>query len=113
MNPQNPRIKRHFSLIFHSPDSVELRHGVWNPLSFTVNDEAKSGNLVRLLTRLDGSVSPSELAKQEQVPTSEVEALIDHLIQLDVIEFSATTALDYSLDTMIPALSRAGSGQPS
>ena len=35
----NVRLKRHYSLIAHSPDTVELRHGVWNPTSVTLTDD--------------------------------------------------------------------------
>lgn len=108
MNRQAPRIKRHFSIIGHSPDTVEIRHGTWNPISFTINDESESGNLFRLLKRLDGSVAISELAKQEDVPRSEIEALLDHLIQLDVIEFGPSNAFDYYLDTLAAPLKYAG-----
>ena len=34
------RLKRHYSIVAHSPDLVELRHGVWNPESYTFRDDA-------------------------------------------------------------------------
>ena len=34
------RIKRQYSIVAHSPDVVELRHGVWNPISHTLTDES-------------------------------------------------------------------------
>jgi bacteriocin biosynthesis cyclodehydratase domain-containing protein len=100
----NLRIKRHYSIIAHSPDIVELRHGVWNPISFTLTDEDESGYLFRLLTRLDGSLSPRELAKAENVPRAEVEALLDHLIELGVVESGPSSSLDYYLDHIVPTL---------
>src|SRR6266568_2074308 len=98
----NLRIKRQYSIIGHSPDIVELRHGVWNPISFTLNDESESGHLFNLLTHLDGSLSPLELARAENVPQAEVEALLDHLIQLGVVEASSSNPLDYYLDNIVP-----------
>ena len=98
----NFRIKRQYSLIPHSPDRVELRSGVWNPVSFTLTDEATSGHLFKVLSRLDGSRTPTELAKQAGIPRAEVEALLDHLGDLGVIESAPTTALDHYLDTIVP-----------
>jgi len=101
---RNLRIKRHYSIVAHSPDVVELRHGVWNPISFTLTDEAESGHLFKLLTRLDGSLSPKELAKAENVPRAEVEALLDYLIELEIVESNSTSSLDYYIDHIIPTL---------
>jgi bacteriocin biosynthesis cyclodehydratase domain-containing protein len=98
------RIKRQYSIVAHSPHVVELRGGVWNATSFTLTDESESGHLYRVLARLDGSMSPVEIARREQVPEEEVQALLDHLVQLDVVESSAASALDYYLDQLVPHL---------
>jgi thiazole/oxazole-forming peptide maturase SagC family component len=100
----NLRIKRHYSIVAHSPDVVELRHGVWNPTSFTLTDDSKSGKLYRVVSRLDGALSPAEIAQSEDVSRGEVEALLDHLIQLDVIESASASVLDYYLDLVVPTL---------
>lgn len=100
----NMRMKRHFSLVAHGSDVVELRHGVWNPTSITLTDESNSGILFRILSRLDGSASAAEIAKSEKVPVAEVEALLDHLIQVDAIESKSTSAFDLYLDQFAPAL---------
>jgi bacteriocin biosynthesis cyclodehydratase domain-containing protein len=99
---ENLRIKRHFSVIPHGPDVVELRWGIWNPTSFTLTDDAGSGQLYRLIRRLNGSVSPRALAREENVPRSEVEGLIDHLIELGVIDHGPTNALDHYIDNYLP-----------
>jgi bacteriocin biosynthesis cyclodehydratase domain-containing protein len=96
------RLKKYYSLVAHSPDDIELRYGVWNPTSFTLTDESKSGRLFRLMARLDGSVSPVQLAKEEDVPLEEVEALVDHLSTLGVVESTAGSSLDYYLDNILP-----------
>ena len=109
---KNLRIKRYYSIIAHSPNVVELRHGVWNPISFTLTDEDQSGHLFKLLTRLDGSLSPSELAKVENMSQAEVEALLDHLIELGVVESGSSSSLDYYLDHIVPTLQSAESKSP-
>lgn len=98
----NFRIKRQYSIIPHSPNIVELRYGVWNPVSFTLTDEAEAGHLFKVLSCLDGSRTPAELAREERIPLAEVEALIDHLNDLGVIESDPTTALDHYLGTVVP-----------
>jgi bacteriocin biosynthesis cyclodehydratase domain-containing protein len=105
---KNLRIKRHYSIIAHSPDIVELRYGVWNPISFTLTDEAESGHLFKLLSRLDGSLSPAELAKAENMPRADVEALLDHLTQLGVVEAGSSNSLDHYLDDIFPTLKPVG-----
>ena len=108
----NLRIKRHYSIIAHSPDVVELRYGVWNPISHTLTDESKSGHLFSLLSGLDGSLSASELAKREGVSREEVEALLDHLIQLGAVESGPSHALDHYLDNVVPTLGRSTDREP-
>jgi bacteriocin biosynthesis cyclodehydratase domain-containing protein len=105
----NPlRLKKHLSLIPHSPDVVELRHGVWNPVSHTLTDESGSGILFRVLRGMDGSATAAELARRERVPRSEVEALLDQLIELDLVEAGPSSALDAYLDQVHPVLAAAG-----
>jgi len=111
--PTNPRIMRQYSVVAHNRNIVELRAGVWNPVSFTLTDEAGSGNLFRILTKLDGSASSAGIAKALDVPRSDVEALIDHLDQLGVLESGANSALDYYLDNIAPTLAREPSPKPS
>src|SRR5688572_6873310 len=102
MEGETVRIKRFYSMIAHSPDIVELRHGVWNPVSFTLTDEAKAGKLFNVLRRLDGSTSPAVLARELKLAREEIEAIIDHLGQLGVLEFGPTNSLDYYLDNIVP-----------
>jgi bacteriocin biosynthesis cyclodehydratase domain-containing protein len=97
-----PRLKRYFSLIAHSPDVVELRSGVWNVVSHTVSDDTESGKLFSMLQQLDGTHTAKQIARDLAVPRHHVEALIDHLDGLGLIEESSTTALDYYLDTVTP-----------
>jgi len=100
----NPRIHRYYSIVGHSPDCVELRCGVWNPVSFTLTDQTNSGQLFRVLTSLDGTLSPAEIARQQGLPRSDIEAVLDHLRELDVLEEgTARSTLDYYLDTAIPS----------
>ena len=102
MSGTQPRLKRHLSIVVHGPDLVELRHGVWNPESYTLRDESQAGRLHRLIARLDGAARPSQIAREENVPLEDVEGLIDHLDDLGFIEENATSALDYYLDKLVP-----------
>lgn len=100
----NLRLKRHFSIVGHSPDLVELRYGVWNPKSISLSDESESGQLFRVLRRLDGAFSPAEIAAAEKVAKSDVEALLDHLVEMNVIETEGTSLLDHYVDENVPLL---------
>ncbi len=104
--PTNPRIQRQYSVVAHSRNVVELRAGAWNPVSFTLTDEAGSGNLFRILGKLDGSASSSAIAQALNVPRSDVEALIDHLDQIGVLDAGGGSALEYYLDNLVPTLVR-------
>lgn len=96
------RIKRHLSIVAHSPDYVELRSGVWNPISYTLDDESKKGSLLNLIQTLDGSLSTAEIATKFNLSNIEIEHMLDQLQQLGVLETSATNALDLYLDNVIP-----------
>jgi bacteriocin biosynthesis cyclodehydratase domain-containing protein len=102
------RLKRHFSVVPHSPDVVELRHGTWNAVSFTLSDDGGAGRLARIVKRLDGRLSTDEIAAAEEVPESDVEALVEQLTSLGVLEDGPQHALDYYLDHVVPNLSPYG-----
>lgn len=103
-NASNPRLKRHYSIIAHSPDVVELRHGTWNPVSFTLRDDSGTGSLLAVLSKLDGTQSLNEIARGASVPKNDVEALIDQLSALQLLENGASHAVDYFLDHAVPNL---------
>ncbi len=98
------RLRRHYSVVAHSADLVELRHGVWNAVSFMLADDSGSGQLLRLVSRLDGRLSNAEIAASEGVAESQVELLVDQLAQLGAVEDGDRHALDYYLDHVIPNL---------
>ena len=100
----NLRLKRHYSIIAHSPDVAELRYGVWNPVSFTVTDDSASGHLFRILSQLDGRFSVAEIAAAEGIPQSDVESVVEQLAELKLLEDQSTHALDYYLDHISPNL---------
>ena len=93
------RIRPHISVIAHCPDEVELRQGVWNPVSMTFTDEQRSGQLARLIARLDGSAPVSRIAAEEKVPSEQVERLVDDLLNYGLVEKGPSTALDQYLAT--------------
>lgn len=91
------RIRQQVSVIPHSPDEVELRQGVWNAVSMTFTDEQHSGQLARIVTRLDGTASLSRIASEEQVPREQVERLVDDLVAYGLVEDAPSTAIDHYL----------------
>jgi len=95
---KNYRIRPYFSVVAHSPDTAEIRYGVWNATSCTLRDESNSGMLTRLLLRLDGTSSVDEIADSERVGRDEVERLLERLNEHGIIETGATNALDFVLD---------------
>jgi bacteriocin biosynthesis cyclodehydratase domain-containing protein len=102
-----PRISRHYSVIGHSADCVELRAGVWNPVSSTLTDDQGAGHLFNVLSALDGTISVADIARKEGLGRDEVEAVLDQLRELGALEESPRSALDYYLDTVAPGLKTA------
>ncbi len=101
MKQSNLRIKRHFSIIPHSLQQVELRSGVWNPTSYVIDDESKTGKLGNILKDLDGNFTTQEIAKKHNIPRAEVEGVMDHLQQLNVLEKTSASVLDYYAEEMV------------
>jgi bacteriocin biosynthesis cyclodehydratase domain-containing protein len=95
-----PRIKRSCSVLAHTPDCVEVRLGVWNTLSHTVVDASKSGNLWNIVAQLNGSLTLSQIAHHAGVSKRDVEAVVDQLMALGVIEPEPSNFLDYYLDVV-------------
>lgn len=104
MTKAHPRLKRHLTVVAHSPDDVEIRHGVWNPVSHHLSDQSKSGRLFAMVKGLDGTIGPAELARRLDAPRSDIEALIDHLLQLDVLEVEPPSAFDFYVNSIVPTL---------
>lgn len=105
---QNPRIKRSFALVAHGPNVVELRQGVWNTVAFTLTDDGGQGKLYEVLKSLDGTQGTARIAKDHGMKTAEIEALVDHLDNLSVLEDGPTSALDYYLSESISSLRAVG-----
>lgn len=103
MRNNNLRIKPYFTIIAHSSDLIELRAGVWNHVSFTIQDDTNSGQLYYFIKALDGSRSLSEIAKSLDMARSEAESIVDYLLELNVLENDASTAFDYYTDIYTPA----------
>lgn len=91
----NYRLKPFFSIIVHSPNNVELRKGVWNSVSYALNDDTQSNKLAKIILSLDGTKTVSEICEQQGIKRSEIEGLIDHLRRLDVIEMGVSNLIDY------------------
>src|SRR5438270_1760223 len=98
------RLKRQYSIVAHSDDVVELRHGTWNPISFTLRDDSGTGALRGVLAKLDGTLSTGEIAEAAGVSRNEVAVLVEQLADLDLLEAGPSHALDYYLDHAVPNL---------
>jgi bacteriocin biosynthesis cyclodehydratase domain-containing protein len=105
-----PSVKRHFSVIPHSADVVELRYGGWNAESYTLTDGSGGGSLHRVLALLDGSRSLGEVAREAGVPRKDVQAVVDHLRELGAVDDGPTNALDSYVDRVTPTLLPFGGG---
>jgi bacteriocin biosynthesis cyclodehydratase domain-containing protein len=99
-----PRLKRHLAIVAHSADVVELRHGTWNPVSFTLSDDSGGGALLGVLSALDGRRSLAEVAAEAGVSRREVETVVGQLAELDLIENRAEHMLDFYIDHVVPNL---------
>jgi len=98
------RLKPSYSLIPHSSHVVELRRGAWNPITFTLYDESEKNNLFSILCDLNGQKTIAEISEKNNIPSSEIESIIDKLRELGAIETSPTTLLDYYLEEACPAV---------
>ena len=96
------RLKPHLSVIPHGPDDVELRQGVWNAVSIHLRDDAHQGVLARIVGELDGSRTAAQIAAAVDVPRRQVEQLIDHLLERELLETAPASAIDSFLSTVPP-----------
>ncbi|MFY9820763.1 MAG: TOMM precursor leader peptide-binding protein [Thermoanaerobaculia bacterium] len=108
---QRYRLKPGLSVVAHSPDIVELRSGVWNPLSITLSDKTASGKLFQVLSRLDGSSTLAQLREELGLSKGEIEALVTYLEQYDAVETGATNIFDYQVQLMRSTLGVVGPSQ--
>ncbi len=99
------RIKSQYTIIGHDPDKIEIRYGVWNPMSFYLYDKSKSGTLLPFLLALDGKQSIRDIVKSLNMSRSKAEAVLDQLRNTDLIENKASSAFDFYLEKFSPLLS--------
>jgi len=99
------KIKPHFSVVAHGPNTVELRSGVWNPISHTLSDDENKNYLLKLVTAMDGTSSVGEISDKLNISIAEIESLVDHLQQIGAIQNSPSTAIDSYLEQVMPVLS--------
>lgn len=100
MKQNHLRIKPSFSIIPHSAHQIEIRSGVWNPISYQIKDESNSGKLYGILKDLNGTLSPQDIAKRHKISRAEVEGVVDHLQGLELIERSASSWMDFQVDDL-------------
>lgn len=92
------RLRPSFSVIAHSADVVELRRGVWNPVSITLTDRSAAGKLYRALELMTGEQTLEEVAQQAQLTPREATNLVSFLTRHHAIETQPGSAFDSLLD---------------
>lgn len=97
------RLKRYFSLIRHTENTIELRHGAFNAVSHFLDDEGGDGTLGKIAAALDGA-DLAEVARKTGVKRSAVESVIDQLVQIGAVEDGPESSIDAYYDTVIPSL---------
>jgi bacteriocin biosynthesis cyclodehydratase domain-containing protein len=106
------RLRPSFSVIPHSPNVVELRRGVWNPISITLTDRTEAGKLARALELMTGELSMGEIVAQAGLSDAEDKELVSFLSRHNVIETKPGSAFDTILDvvrgTLVGGESRLG-----
>jgi bacteriocin biosynthesis cyclodehydratase domain-containing protein len=103
-NESRWRIRRNYSVVVHSPDVIEFRSGVWNPVSVTLSDSSGAGKLLPIVDSFDGQRTPREVARESGASLGEVEGVIEYLVANGVIEDQPGSALDYYLYQMTTTL---------
>lgn len=99
------RIKPQYSIIGHDSNKVEVRYGVWNPMSFYLYDKTESGQLLPFLLALNGKKSIREIVKSLNISRSKAEAVLDQLRSADLIENKVSSAFDFYINNFAPLLS--------
>jgi bacteriocin biosynthesis cyclodehydratase domain-containing protein len=95
------KIHSKYTVVFHSPNRVEFRVGVWNVSSVFVEDQEEKGFLASIIKALDGAHTSRDLSKKFKLPISQIEGLIDHLHNLQVLNNpKETTVQQYFTDFM-------------
>src|ERR1051325_194285 len=91
------RVRRSFSIIAHSPDVVELRRGVWNPVSITLSDRTGAGKLAHAIELMDGERTLDDIVRQTRMTIKEATDLVTFLSRHNALETEPENALDYLL----------------
>jgi bacteriocin biosynthesis cyclodehydratase domain-containing protein len=107
------RLKPHYSVIAHAADVVELRSGVFSPVSFTITDDARAGTLYRVLDGLREGGALAEISARSGAPLDEVRRLAGQLAELDALEDGPSTALGYYLERLVPTLAGRAAARPA
>lgn len=102
-----PRLRPNVTVVSHSPDIVELRTGVWNARSTTLTDDKESGTLSPLIRGLQSGKNHADLSRELKVSRSELEATIDTLTELGLIETEPAGVYGLIIDKMSPFPTRA------
>jgi bacteriocin biosynthesis cyclodehydratase domain-containing protein len=92
------KVRPSLNLVAHSADVVELRRGVWNPISITLTDRSGSGKLFRALEMMTGEATLGEIAERTHLTGDEAKSLIAFLSCHNAIETAAGSAFEFQLE---------------
>lgn len=82
-----PRVRPHYTIIFHDTDVVEFRHGVWHFYSVTVVDDTHSNILYRVVELLDGNKTLQEIVRVIGTNKKrQILELVERLINEGIVE---------------------------
>lgn len=90
-----PRIKSFYSIVSHSKDCVELRTGTWSASSHVLRDDQSRGVLFDIIQSLNGTQTEAAIAESLNVALDVVSDIVSNLMDLDVLEYDATNALQH------------------
>lgn len=94
LDKDNIRLKSEYSIIAHDPNTVELRAGVWNPKSITMTDENHNDSLLPILLGIQQGNDSQQIAKDCDVNRSEVESVVDSLLEAGLVCENQSGALN-------------------
>jgi thiazole/oxazole-forming peptide maturase SagC family component len=96
--------------VTHDQNVVELRRGVWNPVSITLSDQSGSGKLARALELLSGELALEDVARKAGMSSAEAGDLVSYLSRHNLLETAPASAYDALLDLVRGTLADFDSG---
>ncbi len=106
MKEDKYKVKSEYMVIPHSKDRIEFRSGVWNAASIFLEDKDEKHKLYSIIKQLNGEHSSKEIGKTENLPTSQIEEVIDHMLNLSLLTNKSQDPLEGFLNSYMPIFSQ-------